>query len=185
MPENGLHPQLPLPQEKAHLLDPDQAPALKGGHRHGRRLHPPPLEIAATVGGNHQAHHILHQQDDPEREKGADQDDGSRAVDVGRDDGDTDDQPGNPQEGHRVLRGPLDAIDEIMAPARRLDPRDDQAPSLLLAFLLFQSLPLQLLQPLDALDGRGSLRYRYVSSISSHIGEVPRIETKIVDGHSP
>jgi hypothetical protein len=23
MPENGLHPQLPLPQEKAHLLDPD------------------------------------------------------------------------------------------------------------------------------------------------------------------
>jgi hypothetical protein len=56
-----------------------------------------------------------------------------------------------------------------VAPARRLDPRDDLAPSLLLAFLLFQSLPLQLLQPLDALDGRGFLRYRDVSSISSYM----------------
>jgi hypothetical protein len=56
-----------------------------------------------------------------------------------------------------------------VARARRLDPRDDLAPPLLLAFLLFQSLPLQLLQPLDALDGRGSLRYRDVSSISSRM----------------
>ena len=163
MPQDGLHPQLRLLQEEAHLLDPDKVPVLKRGHRHSHGLHPPPLEITATVRGNYQADEILRQQDGPEHEKRAHQHDRGGAFDVGRDDDDGDDQPGNPQERHRVPGGPLNAIDEIVAPARRLDSRDGLAPSLLLADLLFQSLALQALQPTDALDGRRPLRYRVAS----------------------
>ena len=64
-----------------------------------------------------------------------------------------DDEPGDPEEGHRVLRDPLDAVDEIVAAARRLGPGDRLAPPLLLALLLLEALLLQLLQALDALDG--------------------------------
>lgn len=68
MPEDGLYPQLCLLQEEARLLDPDEVPALKRGYSHGRRFHPPPLEVAATVGGHYQAYDILSQQNGPEYE---------------------------------------------------------------------------------------------------------------------
>ena len=70
-----------------------------------------------------------------------------------REDDDGDDEPGDPQEGHRELRDPFDAVDEIVAPARRLGPGDRLAPPFLLALLLFEALLLQLLQALDAFDG--------------------------------
>ena len=97
-------------------------------------------------------------------------------------DDNADDQPGDSQQGHRELRDPLDAIDEVVAPARRLSPGDDLAPSLLGALLFFQTLPLQPLQPLDALDGRRLTLYRGASRGTSRVGGVPHIEMKIVGG---
>ena len=81
--QDGLHSQLPLVQEEAHLLDSYDVPTLEGGHHYGRRLYPSPPEIAGRVRGDHQAHEVLHQHDDPEHEKAADEDFGGRAVDVG------------------------------------------------------------------------------------------------------
>ena len=69
VPQDRLDPEFPFAQEEAHLLDPHDAPALEGGDHHRGRLDPPPFEVAAPVGGDDEAHEVLHQQDDPEREK--------------------------------------------------------------------------------------------------------------------
>ena len=106
MLEDGLHAQLALVHEEAHLLDPDEVPALQWRHHDGRRLHPPPLEIAAAVGGDHQAHEVLDQHDGPEHEESADEGQGGCAVGVACEDDDGDDQPGDPKRaiGYFVTR---------------------------------------------------------------------------------
>ncbi len=114
--EDGLQPQLALVQEEAHLLDPDEVPALEHGKDHGRGLGPPPLEIAATVRRDHETHKVLNQHDDPEHKESADQRNRGRALYVGREDDDGDDQPCDPQEGHRVLRHLFDLIYDVVTP---------------------------------------------------------------------
>ena len=180
--EDGLQPQLALVQEEAHLLDPDEVPALERRHQHSRRLRPAPLEIAATVGGDYQAHEVLRQHDGPERKESADKGYGGRSADVAREDDDGDDQPGDSQQGHRELRDLFDLIYEVVAPTRRLDPGDGLAPSLRLASLSFQALLLQALQALDALDGGRLFLQRGAVRSSSHFGGVLHAETKIVGG---
>ena len=57
--QDRLRSQRTLVKEEGHLLDPDDVPALEGGHHHGQRLHPSPLEIAATFRGDHETHQVL------------------------------------------------------------------------------------------------------------------------------
>ena len=91
----------PSCSEEAHLLDADEVPALERGHHHGHRLDPPSPEIAATVRGDHQAHEVLDEHGGPQHEERADEEGGGRAVDVGREDRDADDEPGDPHHRHR------------------------------------------------------------------------------------
>ena len=72
---------------------------------------------------------------DPEHEESGDQRDRGRALHVGREDDDGDDQPGDSQQGHRVLRHLLDPIHELVTATRRLDPGYDLAPLLSLRAL--------------------------------------------------
>ena len=182
--EHGLHPQLALVHEEAHLLDADEVPALERRHHHRRRFDPSPLQVAATVGRDHQAHEVLHQQDRPEHEEGADEEDGRRAVDVGRDDDHADDQPRDAEHRHRILRDLFDAVDEIVATAGGLGPGDPLAPALLLAGLLLEALLFQPLEAMDALDRRRLLLRRAAARISAHSGGIAHDQTKLDRGAS-
>src|SRR6202034_4381138 len=55
MLEDRLNPELSFMQEEADPFHAEEVPTLEGRHQHGRGLHPPPLEIAATIGRDHQA----------------------------------------------------------------------------------------------------------------------------------
>ena len=103
-------------------------------------------------------------------------------MDVRRENDDGNDEPGDPQEGHRELRDPFDSVDKVVAPARRLRPGDRLAPPFLLALPLFEALLLQLLQALNAFDGGRLLRRGAAGWNGSHISGVLHAETKIVGG---
>src|SRR5690242_5352580 len=74
----------------------------------------------------------------------------------GRDHDDPNDQPGEPQQGHRIFGNPLNILDEFMTAAGGFGPGDGLAPPLLVSPFPFEAFPLQPLQSLDALD-RGRL----------------------------